>query len=67
MNRVNHELYGREFKVVPSEQFESLLVEKLTVGNTILFAVKKTQDETVVLLRNCPNACVPTTVLIPDV
>ena len=35
MDRVNYEFYKREFKAAPSEQFESLLVEKLTVSNTI--------------------------------
>ena len=54
----------REINAAPSEQFESLLMDKPTVGNTILLAVKKNQDEIVVLLRNCPDACVPTVVLI---
>ena len=67
MDRVNYELYGREFKSAPSKQFESLLVEKLTVGNTIYLEVKKTLNETVILLRNCPNTCVPSAVLTPNV
>ena len=67
IDRVNYELYEREFNAAPSEQFESLLVEKLTVVNTILLTVKNTLDETVVLLRSCPNACVPTAVVTPNV
>ena len=35
--------------------------------NTILLTVKKTLGETVVLLRSCPIACVPTAVVTPDV
>ena len=37
MDRVNYELYERELKAAPSEHVESLIVEKLTVGNIIFF------------------------------
>ena len=45
IDRVSYELYGREFKTALSEQFEYLLVEKLTACSTILLSVKRTQDE----------------------
>ena len=46
MYRVNYELYAREFIATPSEKFESLLMEKLTVCNTIYQVVKRTLNET---------------------
>ena len=57
LNRINHELHGRELKAARSEDSLPSITGKLTSINLTLLHVKKTVEVAVNFVRECRSTC----------